>query len=79
VLDAEPSHREEIPKESWWPLFAAIATAFTLVGAIFFAWLFTIGIFVTGFILIGWFWPKKEDVIDDVRREHPEKLEEVTA
>jgi len=56
VLDAEPSHREELPTHSIWPFIVALATTFCLIGAIFYAWIFTVGAVITGFTLIGWFW-----------------------
>ena len=75
VLDAEPDHREELPKESIWPLILALTTTLGLTGAIFFAWWFTIGAVLSGLALIGWFWPKREEVVKHLRREKPELAE----
>jgi cytochrome c oxidase subunit I+III len=69
VLDAEPDHREELPKESIWPFILGLTTTAGLTGAIFFAWWFTIGSILSGIALIGWFWPKREEVAKHVARE----------
>jgi cytochrome c oxidase subunit 1 len=60
AVDAEPSHREELPSPSIWPFLVALTTGITLCGAIFYAWWFTMGTVLTAFALIGWFWPKRE-------------------
>jgi cytochrome c oxidase subunit 1 len=62
VLDAEPDHRVTFPPNSIWPLLAALATTAMFIWSIFNPWGAVIGslpIFVT---LVGWFWPKREEL-----------------
>ncbi|HMC23338.1 MAG TPA: cytochrome c oxidase subunit 4, partial [Thermoanaerobaculia bacterium] len=69
TLDADPDHREELPDHSIWPFIVAVTTTIGLIGAIFYAWMFTVGTILTGIAGIGWFWPKKEEVEDEKRQE----------
>jgi cytochrome c oxidase subunit I+III len=62
TLDAEPSHREELPAHSWAPLLLALTTTVGLWGAIFYAWLFTSGALLCAMVLIYWFWPTPEEI-----------------
>ena len=62
VLDAEPDHREELPDISIWPFLLAVASTFGLIGSIFYAWFFPIGLVLAGIVGIGWFWPKPQDI-----------------
>jgi cytochrome c oxidase subunit I len=77
TLDADPDHREELPTHSYAPILLALSTWLGLWGAIFFAWWFTTGYVIAGISLVYWFWPKKEEVIDHLRHERPEMVEEV--
>jgi cytochrome c oxidase subunit 1 len=63
VLDAEPDHREELPSHSPWPFVTAAATAFGLIGSIFYAWYFTIGSALAGLMFIGWYWTEMSKTI----------------
>jgi cytochrome c oxidase subunit I+III len=72
VLDAEPDHKEQLPGHSIWPFLLACTTCIGLWGAIFFAWWFTIGAVISGIALIGWFWPKEEELEDHLTRERGE-------
>jgi len=72
VLDAQPSHREELPEESIWPFILALTSSLGLIGSIFFGWWLTIGAVLSGLALIGWFWPKREEVARHLRRERGE-------
>jgi cytochrome c oxidase subunit 1 len=74
VLDAQPSHREEIPGHSLAPFLLAVATTIGLIGAIFFAWFFPIGLGLVAPVMIYWFWPRKVDVIDELVQEQQEIL-----
>jgi hypothetical protein len=76
VLDAQPSHREELPGHSLAPFLLCCATTIGLVGSIFFAWIFPIGMGLIGLVMIYWFWPRKEDVIDHLLEEQHEILHE---
>jgi cytochrome c oxidase subunit I len=58
VGDARPEARESSPRDSIWPLLAAIATSIMLVASIFSAWAVVWGSVPIGIMLIGWFWPK---------------------
>jgi cytochrome c oxidase subunit 1 len=69
VLDAEPSHREEIPGHTITPLLLALTTTLALWGAIFFAWWFTTGAILSAIVLLLWFWPKREDVEEHLEEE----------
>jgi cytochrome c oxidase subunit 1 len=76
VLDAEPDHREEIPGHSIIPFLLALAVGISLCGVIFFAWWFVIGAVLAGVLMIFWFWPKRETVIDHLQRERPQPAAE---
>ncbi len=69
TLDAEPDHREELPAHSIWPFVLALTTTLALAGSIFYAWWFTVGAILTGLAGIGWFWPTKEEVREELIRE----------
>ncbi|MBH5398300.1 cytochrome c oxidase subunit I [Bradyrhizobium sp. CNPSo 4010] len=55
---AEPQAREASPRNSIWPLWAAIATAIMLIWSIFSPWAVVWGSVPVAVALIGWFWPK---------------------
>jgi cytochrome c oxidase subunit I+III len=79
VLDAQPSHREELPGHSLAPFLLAVVTTIGLAGAIFYAWWFPIGMVLIGLVMIYWFWPRKEDVIHKLVEEQHEILQEEPA
>jgi cytochrome c oxidase subunit 1 len=60
---AEPQARESSPRNSIWPLFAALATTALLIGSIFSPWVVVWGSIPVAAALVGWFWPK--DVPED--------------
>src|SRR5439155_4716413 len=47
ALDAEPSHREEIPGPSPWPLVTSITAAIGLIGSVLDVWLLLAGFIAT--------------------------------
>src|SRR4051794_3966656 len=55
---AEPQAREASPRNSIWPLWAAIATSVMLIWSIFSPWAVVWGSIPIMIALIGWFWPK---------------------
>ncbi|MBV9461693.1 MAG: cytochrome c oxidase subunit I [Bradyrhizobium sp.] len=55
---AEPEAREASPRNSIWPLLAAIATTVELIWSIFSPWAIVWGSIPVAITLIGWFWPK---------------------
>jgi cytochrome c oxidase subunit 1 len=55
---AEPEAREASPRNSIWPLLAAIATTIELIWSIFSPWAIVWGSIPVALTLIGWFWPK---------------------
>jgi cytochrome c oxidase subunit 1 len=59
VAVAEPEAREASPRNSIWPLWAAIATTVMLISSIFTAWAVVWGSIPIAITLIGWFWPKR--------------------
>jgi cytochrome c oxidase subunit I+III len=65
TLDAEPDHLEELPGDSPWPFWLAVSLAIALWGAIFFAWWFLVGLALSGIVLVLWFLPKKEEIIEE--------------
>jgi cytochrome c oxidase subunit 1 len=64
VAEAEPEARETSPRESIWPLIAAIASSVVLIASIFSPWAVVWGAIPVGAALIGWFWPK--DTPEDI-------------
>jgi cytochrome c oxidase subunit I+III len=58
VTEAQPQARESSPRNSIWPLWAAIATTVMLVWSIFSPWAVVWGSIPIAITLIGWFWPK---------------------
>jgi cytochrome c oxidase subunit I+III len=58
VAEAQPQARESSPRNSIWPLWAAIATTVMLVWSIFSPWAVVWGSIPIAITLIGWFWPK---------------------
>jgi cytochrome c oxidase subunit I len=79
VLDAQPSHREELPGHSLAPFLLCCGATVGLVGSIFFAWIFPIGMGLVGLVMIYWFWPRKVDVIEHLLEEQQEILREEPA
>ncbi|MCA1454204.1 cytochrome c oxidase subunit I [Bradyrhizobium sp. BRP22] len=58
LVAAEPQAREASPRNSIWPLWAAIATTVMLIWSIFSPWAVVWGSIPISITLIGWFWPK---------------------
>ena len=58
VVEAVAESRESSPRNSIWPLWAAIATAIMLIWSIFSPWAVVWGSIPVAITLIGWFWPK---------------------
>jgi cytochrome c oxidase subunit I+III len=56
--DAEPDHREELPRPTIMPFLLACATAIGVITAIFTPWGIPLGLALAAIPLIGWFWPK---------------------
>ena len=59
VLDAEPDHIDEFPRNSIWPLWAAIALTGLFIASIFTPWAVVYGAIPVFVTLVGWFWPAK--------------------
>ncbi|MBH5367869.1 cytochrome c oxidase subunit I [Bradyrhizobium glycinis] len=55
---AEPQAREASPRNSIWPLWAAIATTIMLIWSMFSPWAVVWGSVPVAVALMGWFWPK---------------------
>jgi cytochrome c oxidase subunit 1 len=62
VNDAAPDHLSSNPKPSAWPFWAALATTGLFIGSIFTPWAIPIGSVPVTATLIGWFWPKKDEL-----------------
>jgi cytochrome c oxidase subunit I+III len=62
VMDAEPVHNYELPEPSIWPFLCAVVTSAFFVGSIFTPWALPVSILPLAVTLIGWFWPKRDDV-----------------
>ena len=58
LATAEPQARESSPRNSIWPLWAAIATSVMLIWSIFSPWAVVWGSIPIAIALIGWFWPR---------------------
>jgi cytochrome c oxidase subunit 1 len=58
LTTARPEAREASPRNSIWPLWAAIATSIMLIWSIFSPWAVVWGSIPIAIALIGWFWPK---------------------
>jgi cytochrome c oxidase subunit 1 len=58
LTTARPEARESSPRDSIWPLLAAIATTIMLIWSIFSPWAVVWGSIPVAVALIGWFWPK---------------------
>ncbi|WP_024511296.1 cytochrome c oxidase subunit I [Bradyrhizobium sp. ARR65] len=59
LVAAEPEARESSPRNSIWPLWAAITTTVMLIWSIFSPWAVVWGSIPVAIALIGWFWPKR--------------------
>jgi cytochrome c oxidase subunit 1 len=57
IAAGEPQSRESSPRNSIWPLLAAIATTIMLIWSIFSPWAVVWGSFPVAVALTGWFWP----------------------
>jgi cytochrome c oxidase subunit 1 len=60
--DAEPDYIAEDPTPTPWPLISAIATTGLFISTIFTPWGLIWGAIPVAAALIGWFWPKREEV-----------------
>ena len=60
--DAEPDYIAEDPTPTAWPLISAIVTTGLFISTIFTPWGLIWGAFPVAAALIGWFWPKREEV-----------------
>jgi cytochrome c oxidase subunit 1 len=65
VLDANPDHRYEEPDPSAWPFVAAVATGVMFVGSVFTPWAVVWGSVPIAVAMVGWFWPKRQEVEED--------------
>ena len=59
LVAAKPQAREASPRNSIWPLWAAITTTSMLIWSIFSPWAVVWGSIPIAIALIGWFWPKR--------------------
>ncbi len=59
LVEAKPQAREASPRNSIWPLWAAITTTIMLIWSIFSPWAVVWGSIPIAIALIGWFWPKR--------------------
>ncbi len=69
VLDAEPDHVDEFPRDSIWPLWSAIAVTVFFIGSIFTPWAVIYGSIPVFIALVGWFWPHKGIPPRDLQRQ----------
>jgi cytochrome c oxidase subunit 1 len=67
--DAAPDHVAIDPEPTIWPLLTAIAVTILFIGSIFTPWALIWGAVPVAVTLIGWFWPKADEV------EHERKVE----
>ena len=50
-------------------LGVAVVATVALWGAIFFAWWFSIGLVLSGLVLVCWFWPRESELREHLLRE----------
>jgi cytochrome c oxidase subunit 1 len=60
--DGDPDHITSDPNPTMWPLLSALAVTVMFVGSIFTPWAVVWGAIPVTVGLIGWFWPKGEEV-----------------
>jgi len=60
ALDAEPSHREEVPGPSVNPFLISLTMGLGLIGSIFWLWWAVIGAFVSIPVAFLWYWTEEE-------------------
>ncbi|HEX3952842.1 MAG TPA: cytochrome c oxidase subunit I [Stellaceae bacterium] len=58
IAEGRPEARESSPRNTIWPLLAAMATAVMLISSIFTPWAVVWGSVPVAITLTGWFWPK---------------------
>jgi cytochrome c oxidase subunit I+III len=63
--DAEPDYIADDPSPTIWPLIAGLSVACLFIGTIFTPWALVWGAIPVTIALIGWFWPKPEEVHAD--------------
>ena len=59
-LDAEPSHREELPGPSLWPLVISVTMSAGLIGSIFSLWWLVIGSLISIPPAVAWYWTEED-------------------
>jgi cytochrome c oxidase subunit 1 len=60
ALDAEPSHREEVPGPSPWPFLLAIAASVGLIGSVFNVWWLPAGVIVSIPPAVAWYFTEEK-------------------
>jgi cytochrome c oxidase subunit I+III len=60
--DATPDHVASDPHPTIWPFLSAIAVSGLFIATIFTPWGLVVGAIPVTIALIGWFWPKEEEV-----------------
>jgi cytochrome c oxidase subunit 1 len=63
VMDAEPIHKMDVPEPSIWPFITAVTTATMLFWATFTPWGALWGSIPIAVAVIGWFWPKYNELV----------------
>ena len=60
--DAAPDHIQADPNPSIWPLVSALTVTALFIGSIFTGWALIWGAVPVTIALIGWFWPKQDEI-----------------
>ena len=60
ALDAQPSHREEVPGPSPWPFLMSITMSTGLIGSVFNVWWLPIGVLVSIPPAIAWYFTEEK-------------------
>jgi cytochrome c oxidase subunit 1 len=63
VMDAAPIHKSDIPGPSIWPFLTAMTTAAMLFSVTFTPWGVLWGSIPVSIAVIGWFWPKYNELV----------------
>jgi cytochrome c oxidase subunit 1 len=59
-LDAEPSHREELPGPSLWPVVISVTMSAGLIGSIFSLWWLVVGSLISIPPSVFWYWTEEK-------------------
>jgi cytochrome c oxidase subunit I+III len=74
-IDATPDHRFDLPGPSLWPLALALAVGVAFICGIFTAWAIPAAMVLSTVALVGWFWPRGSQPLEEVEDARDEARE----